>query len=265
MIIAGRTAVVTGATGGIGQAIARRLHRAGAALVLTGRRTEVLEPLASELGGTTRALAADLGERADVERLASECAQADILVANAALPASGPLLEFSPEQLDRALEVNLRAPMMLARLMAGQMAERGFGHLVFMSSLMGKTATSGSSIYAATKFGLRGFGRGLRADLAPLGVGVSVVFPGFVRDAGMFHDSGASLPSYVGTSTAEDVAEGVRAAIEHNKGEVDVAPVSVRAGVKLSELAPGIADRVTERLGSRHIADQMAAGQSAKR
>lgn len=265
MIIAGRTAVVTGATGGIGQAIARRLHRAGAELVLTGRRTEVLEPLAQELGGATRILAADLGERADVARLAAECAAADILVANAALPASGPLLDFTPEQLDRALEVNLRAPMMLARLVAEPMAERGAGHLVFISSLAGKTATPGSSIYSATKFGLRGFGRGLRADLAPLGIGVSVVFPGFIRDAGMFHESGVSLPSYVGTSTAEDVAERVREAIEQNRGEVDVAPVSVRAGVKLSELAPGLSDRITERLGSRQLADELAAGQSGKR
>jgi short-subunit dehydrogenase len=210
-------------------------------------------------------LAADLGDRTEVERVAAECAHVDILVANAALPASGPLLDFSPEQIDRALEVNLRAPVMLARLMAEQMAERGAGHLVFVSSLMGKTATPSSSIYAATKFGLRGFGRGLRADLAPLGIGVSVVFPGFIRDAGMFHDSGANLPSYVGTSTAEDVAEHVREAIEHDKGEVDVAPIPVRAGVKLAELAPGLAGKVTERLGSRHIADQMSAGQSGKR
>lgn len=265
MIIAGRTAVVTGATGGIGQAIARRLHRAGAALVLTGRRTEVLEPLARELGGATRMLAADLGDRADVERLAGECADADILVANAALPASGALLDFTPEQLDRALEVNLRAPMMLARLLAEPMAQRGAGHLVFISSLMGKTTTPGSSVYSATKFGLRGFGRSLRADLAPLGIGVSVVFPGFIRDAGMFHDSGTRLPSYVGTSTPDEVAEAVREAIERDRGEVDVAPVPVRAGVKLSEIAPGLSGRLTERLGSRQIAERMASGQAGKR
>ncbi len=265
MIIAGRTALVTGATGGIGQAIARRLHRAGAELVLSGRRTDVLEPLAAELGGETRVLAADLSDRADVERLAAACADVDVLVANAALPGSGPLLDYTPEQVDRALEVNLRAPVMLARLLGEQMSERGAGHLVFMSSLAGKTATPGSSIYSATKYGLRGFGRGLRADLGPRGVGVSVVFPGFIRDAGMFHESGTQLPSYVGTNTPEDVAEGVLEAIEKDRGEVDVAPLSVRAGVKFSELAPGLSDRLSERLGSRDIADRLASGQAGKR
>lgn len=265
MIIAGRTALLTGATGGIGHAIARRLHRAGADLVLTGRRTEILEPLAAELGGATRIVAADLADRADVDRLAIACADVDILVANAALPGSGPLDDFTPEEIDRVLDVNLRAPIMLARALGLGMAERGAGHLVFISSLAGKTATPGSSLYSATKYGLRGFGRGIRADLAPRGVGVSVIFPGFIRDAGMFHEADVQLPSYVGTSTPEDVAEGVRDAIERDRGEVDVAPLGVRAGAKFAEIAPGLSDRVTERLGGRTIADQMAKGQADKR
>ena len=265
MIIAGRTALITGATGGIGQAIARRLHRAGADVVLSARRTEVLEPLAAELGGATRVLAADLAERGDVDRLAEECANVDIVVANAALPASGPLDGFSPLEIDRALDVNLRAPIMLARLLTPGMAERGAGHLVFVSSLAGKVATPGSALYSATKYGLRGFGRALRADLAPAGVGVSVVFPGFVRDAGMFHDTGVELPGYLGSSTPEEVAEGVRDAIERNRAERDVAPASARAGVKLAELAPTLSDRITERLGARQMADRIATGQRDKR
>lgn len=265
MIIAGRTALLTGATGGIGQAIARRLHRAGADLVLTGRRSDVLEPLAAELGGRTRVVAVDLADRDAVGRLAADCLDVDILVANAALPASGPLLDFTPQEIDRALDVNLRAPVILARLLGAEMAARGAGQLVFISSLAGKTATPGSSLYSATKYGLRGFGRGLRSDLGPAGVGVSVVFPGFVRDAGMFHDSGVELPSYVGTSSPEDVAEGVCSAIEHDRAEVDVAPLGVRAGVKFAEIAPGLSDRLTERLGSREVADRLARGQSGKR
>lgn len=265
MIIAGRTVLLTGATGGIGQSIARRLHRAGAELILNGRRTDVLEPLAEELGGDTRVVVADLADRADVDRLAAECAGVDILVANAALPASGPLLDFEPEQVDRALDVNLRAPVMLSRLLAPGMVERGAGHLVFISSLAGKTAPPGSSIYSATKYGLRGFGRGLRTDLSPLGVGVSVVFPGFIRDAGMFHDAGVQLPSYVGTSTPDAVAEGVHDAIQKDRGEVDVAPIGVRAGVKFAELAPGLSDRLTARLGGRDVADRVAGGQAGKR
>ena len=265
MIIAGRTALLTGATGGIGHAIARRLHQAGAQLTLTGRRTEVLEPLAAELGSGTRVIAADLADRADVQRLADECAGVDLLVANAALPGSGDLLGFDPDDIDRALEVNLRAPIMLARLLGEGMAERQTGHIVLISSLAGKAATPGSSVYSATKYGLRGFGRGLRADMAPRHVGVSVVFPGFIRDAGMFHDAGTQLPSFVGSSTPEQVAEGVRDAIEHDRAEVDVAPFASRAGTKFAELAPSLSDRIAERLGAREIAADLARGQAAKR
>jgi short-subunit dehydrogenase len=244
MQLSGRTVLLTGATGGLGHAIARRLSRAGASLVLTGRRTDVLEPLAAELGA--RALAADLGDREAVGRLAEECAGVDVLVANAALPASGDMLDYGVEEIDRALEVNLRAPVVLARLLAEPMAARGAGHIVFISSLSGKVGTPRSALYSATKFGLRGFGQGLRGDLAPRGVGVSVVLPGFVREAGMFHDSGARLPPYVGTSTPEQVAEATLEAIERNRGEVTVAPTLMRvlttvagAAPRLSEIGPG--------------------------
>ena len=265
MIIAGRTALLTGATGGIGHAIARRLHQAGAQLTLTGRRTEVLEPLAAELGSGTRVIAADLADRGDVQRLAEECQGIDLLVANAALPGSGDHLGFDPDDIDRALEVNLRAPIILARLLGEGMAEREAGHIVLMSSAAGKAATPGSSVYSATKYGLRGFGRGLRADMAPRHVGVSVVFPGFIREAGMLHDTGVQLPWFVATSTPRQVAEGVCDAIERNHAELDVAPITARAGLKFAELAPGLSDRISERLGSRTIADDLARAQAAKR
>ena len=196
MELRGSSVLLTGATGGIGHAIARHLHGAGASLLLTGRRTDVLEPLAAEVGG--RATAVDLADRAAVDRLLEEAGDVDILVANAALPASGDILDFTPEQIDRALDVNLRAPMMMARVLGERMAARGRGHIVLISSLSGKSGQPGSAIYSATKFGLRGFGQGLRGDLGPRGVGVSTVFPGFIRDAGMFHESGTKLPKGVG-------------------------------------------------------------------
>ena len=129
-------ALLTGATGGIGQAIARALAARGARLVLTGRRADVLEPLAAEIGG--RAVVCDLAEAAEVERLLGEVGDVDVLVANAALPASGALSTFSVEELDRALAVNLRAPMVLARALSAGMVARGRGHLVFVSSLYGQ-------------------------------------------------------------------------------------------------------------------------------
>src|SRR5205807_10266749 len=120
-------------------------------------------------------------------------------------------------ELDRALDVNLRAPIVLAHRLVEPMRRRGEGHLAFVSSLAGKAAMPYSSVYNATKFGLRGFALALRAELRSSGVGVSAIYPGFIRDAGMFHDSGTTLPPGVGTRTPDDVAEAVLRAIERNR------------------------------------------------
>ncbi len=259
----GGNVLVTGATGGIGQAIARAFTSHGATLTLTGRRAEILEPLAQEVGG--RALTCDLSSRADVDRLIGETEDAEVLVANAALPASGMLTELSQEEIDRMLEVNLRAPVALARAFAPRMAERGHGHMVFISSLAGKATSPASSIYSATKFGLRGFALALRADLAPSGIGVSVVLPGFIRDAGMFAEAGISLPRGVGTRSPEDVAAGVIRAVEGNRAEVEVAPAGLRLGAAFASVAPGLAAAASRRMGSEKIATDLAAGQQDKR
>jgi uncharacterized protein len=261
--LAGRTVLLTGATGGLGHAIARRLRAAGAELVLTGRRAEVLEPLAAEMGA--RSLAVDLADAEAVLRLASDCTEVDVLVANAGLPGTGQLTSFSVEQIDRAIAVNLRAPMVLARELAEHMVARRSGHMVFMSSLAGKVGTPRGAVYSATKFGLRGLAQSLREDLRPSGVGVSAIFPGFVRDAGMFHDTGTKLPPGVGTVSPEDVADAVLRAIERNRGEIDVAPVSLRAGAKAAGLAPDLAATVSRKLGGQRIAEDHVTAQTTKR
>ncbi|MDP9345724.1 MAG: SDR family NAD(P)-dependent oxidoreductase [Actinomycetota bacterium] len=263
MNVSGRTVLLTGASGGIGHAIARTLHGAGARLILTGRRTDVLEALAAETGG--RAVPMDLTDRGAVARLAADHADADVLVANAALPASGALLGFDVEQIDRALDVNLRAPIVLARTLGERMAARGAGHIVFVTSLSGKVGAPGSSVYSATKFGLRGFAQGLREDLRPRGVGVGTVTPGFIRDAGMLHESGAKLPPGVGTSTPEEVAAAVLRNIERDPGEIVVAPRALRAGAALSSLLPNVSATVSRRLGARKVADAISSGQTQQR
>jgi uncharacterized protein len=257
------TVLLTGASGGIGQAIARALAARGAQLVLTGRRTDVLEPLAQELGG--RALAVDLAERDAPAQLAEQAGEVEILIANAALPATGALEDFTQEQVDRALDVNLRAPIALAKLLSPAMAQRGHGHLVFVSSLAGKIASPRGSLYSATKFGLRGFALGLRQDLRSSGVGVSAIFPGFVRDAGMFAEAGVALPPGVGTRSPEDVARAVVRAIEQDRAEVDVAPLFLRASAMAAGLVPGVVAGISRRLGDERIADRLAAGQRDKR
>lgn len=263
MQISGSTVLLTGATGGIGHAIARSLGARGAKLILTGRRSEVLEGLAAELGA--RALSVDLSSRAELQRLIGEAGDVDILIANAALPAAGTLDSFSLEEIDRAIEVNLRAPIVLAHELAPAMVARGRGQLVFISSLSGKASTPGTALYNASKFGLRGFAGALRADLRASGVGVSTVFPGFIRDAGMFAEAGVELPTGVGTKSPEDVAKGVVTAIERNRGEIDVAPISMRASTVFAGVAPELAASVARKLGSEEIARQMQAGQRNKR
>ena len=265
MKIAGSSVLLTGAAGGLGGAIARALHARGAQLTLTGRRTDdVLESLAANLGA--RALAADLSDRVEVERLLDlDAGAVDILIANAGLPASGRLESFSIEEIDRALEVNLRAPIVLARALLPQMLQRGRGHLLFVSSLAGKAPAPGSSIYTATKAGLRGFAAALRTELHASGVGVSAVFPGFIRDAGFFADTGIQLPRGVGTRSPEDVARAVVDAIERDRGEVDVAPFGLRIGAIVSGLAPEVAAGVSRRLGGEAVAREFEAAQRDKR
>ena len=263
MNLGGRTALVTGASGGLGQAIARALARRGASVVLTARRAEVLEPLAAELGG--RAVACDLSDRGALERLVGAAGPVDVLVANAGIPGSGRIDSFSVEQIDRALDVNLRAPIILTRLLVDGMAARGGGHIVFMSSLNGKSAPPGTPIYAATKFGLRGFAQSLRQDLRPAGIGVSAIFPGFIRDAGLFHDAGVKLPAYVRTKAPDDVGRAVVDAIEKDRAEVDVAPLTMKIGTVLGGLAPDAAAIVQRRLGAAQLSSQFASGQRDKR
>ena len=261
MKISGSTVLLTGATGGIGQAIAKAVTDRGASLIVTGRRGDKLEQLAADYGA--RVLVVDLAVPEEVERLAQEAGEVDVLIANAGLPASGTLESFTVGEIDRALDVNLRAPMVLAKELAPRMVARGRGHLLFVSSLLAKAASPNASVYCATKFGLRGFAAGLRADLH--GVGVSVVFPGLIRDAGMVADAKVELPPGVGTSSPDDVARGVVAAIERNRGEVNVAPLSVKLLSVVAGLAPEFAAGITRRVGADKVSAKLADGQRDKR
>jgi short-subunit dehydrogenase len=261
-LLSGRV-LVTGASGGLGRSIARALAARGASLVLTGRRLNVLRQLAEELGA--QAVSCDLSDRSDVERLVAEAGHIDVFVANAALPATGFLTDLTQEQIDRMLEVNLRAPIALARALAPPMISRRRGHMVFISSLAGKSASPAASLYSATKFGLRGFALALRQDLRPHRVGVSTVVPGFIRDAGMFADAGVELPWYVRTRSPEDVAAAVIRAVERNPAEIEVAPVSLRVGASFASVAPATAAEMSRRLGGDDIALAHVEGQRDKR
>jgi short-subunit dehydrogenase len=261
----GARVLLTGASGGIGNAIARALHARGVSLAITGRRADALEALKAELGDRVDVLQADLSERADLDALPGRAGTVDVLVANAGLPGSGALVGFTPAEIDRTIDVNLRAPMQLTRALLPGMLERGKGHLVFVSSLAGKVPAAGSTVYSATKFGLRGFGDSLHDELHGTGVGATTVFPGFIRDAGMFAESGMQLPTGVGTKPPEKVAEAVIEGIEKNRAEIDVAPIAIRATGKFAGLVPGAVTAMNRRFGGHDYAEALGEAQREKR
>ena len=246
--LAGSTALVTGATGGIGEAISRALAARGTRLLVSGRREAELSRLAEDVGG--QAIVADLALPEDVERLAAAAVEAgvQVLVANAGVPASGLLAELSQPEIDGMLAVNLRAPIALARALSPPMAARGQGHLVFVSSLQGKAAVPQSSIYSATKFGLRGFALALRQDLRGSGVGVSVIIPGFIRDAGMFAEYRLQAAARRGHEVSRGCGQG-----GHRGGRAQ--PGRARRGA--ARAARGRGDRVA-RAGVRRAGEPAA-------
>lgn len=268
MELAGTRILLSGATGGLGRAIAVQLAGQGASLVLSSRKGEELERLARSLpGGADRHLAAvaDLAEPGAAGELIARAGDLDGLVANAALPATGRLENFSSEEVQRAVRVNFESPILMARALGPRLAGKGRGHLVFIASLAGKVGSPRSSLYNATKFGVRGFVFGLREDLHPHGVGVSVVSPGFVREAGMFADSGAKPPPGLGTTTPKKVAEAVVRAIREDRNEITVAPLRQRLVTEIGYRHPEFAAWIQRRGGAERIADELASGQADKR
>jgi len=254
------TVLVTGANGGIGAAIARAFHARGAKLILSARRKDAIEPLAKELGATV--IIADQNVPADVERLSREAIHADVAVLNAAVPASGDLFTLDDAAIESMIRINLTSPILTARTLGQTMAKRGAGHLVLVSSVSGLVASPGASLYSAGKFGLRGFALSLRAELHSHGVGVTTIFPGFIRDAGMFANSGASLPPGVGTRSPEQVAAGVVRAVSRNPAEVTVAAFDQRAAVFAASVAPGVVDFIASRSAAgKRLSANIAAGQ----
>lgn len=261
--LAGKRVLLTGATGGIGQAIAREMAGKGAQLTLTGRRTDVLAELATELRAAT--VAADLATATDIDRLMTEADEVDVLVVNHALPATGRVLDLSPDAIQRMVTINLLAPILLAQKAAAAMVERGSGQVVLVGSLSSKAASPGSALYNATKFGLRGFSLAFRQDLHGTGVGVSLVMPGFVSDAGMFHDTGLEPPAGMGMVSPEQVARGVVKAILKDRAEVTIAPLALRAGTTLGHLVPEVSALMQRTFTSPDYMDQFIAGQEHKR
>ena len=223
----------------MGQAVARRLRADGCDLTLTGRRGDVLGGLAGELRG--RSVTADLADRGELLRVVDVARDVDVLVTCADVGGVGELTDYSLEQLDLVLQVNLTAPLVLARMLGERMLERGSGQIVFVSSLAGKTAAPGASLRDAAMFGVRGFALGLRQDWSGRGVGVSLVNLGPIGESVDVGDG--ALPAGFRPKAPADVAAAVVKAIKHDRAEVDVADPVMRAGVVFGQVAPRVAAR----------------------
>ncbi len=185
--LTGRKALVTGASGGIGEAIARALHAQGAMVGLHGTRQERLDALASELGDRVKVFAANLSDRAAIKELGqraeAELEGVDILVNNAGITRDGLFVRMSDDDWDAVLEVNLGAVFRLTRELTHPMMRRRSGRIINISSVVGVTGNPGQANYCASKAGLIGFSKSLAQEIASRGVTVNCVAPGFIESA----------------------------------------------------------------------------------
>jgi 3-oxoacyl-[acyl-carrier protein] reductase len=183
--LVGRTALVTGATGGIGGAIARALHAQGAKVAISGTRREVLDALAQELGERVHVLPCNLADSAAVEALvpAAEAAmgQLDILLANAGITRDNLLVQLRDEDWDDVINVNLTATFRLARAAAKSMMRKRFGRIIAITSVVGVTGNPGQANYTASKAGLIGMIKSLGAEYAKRNVTANCIAPGFIK------------------------------------------------------------------------------------
>jgi 3-oxoacyl-[acyl-carrier protein] reductase len=217
--LAGKRALVTGASGGIGAAIARGLHGAGAAVGLSGTRTAPLEALAAELGAGAHVLPCDLADAAAVEALPKQAAEAmggvDILVNNAGITRDGLFMRMSDADWQDVIDVNLTAAMRLARGVLRAMMKARWGRIVNISSVVGATGNPGQANYVAAKAGLVGMTKALALEVATRGITVNAVAPGFIATAmtdGLTDAQKAAILGQIPSGemgTPEDVAAAV--------------------------------------------------------
>ena len=256
MKFSGARVLLTGATGGLGDAIARAVRARGGELIVTGRNEAALGQLADQL--QAQMVVADLADPADVDRLAADAGEIDVLVSNAALPAGGEVASFSVDELDRALQVNLRAPIVLSRRLSEPMVGHGRGHIVFVVSLAAAFPTPGLTVYNATKAALASYALSLRGELAGHGVGVSIVSPGPIREAGMWADTGLAAPKGLRTRSPAQVGDAVVRAVEEDRAEITVASLGLRVGALFARAVPGAFARLAPRMGASEVTGAMA-------
>jgi short-subunit dehydrogenase len=247
--LAGKVVLLTGGSRGIGPVIAEALARRGANLVLAARAKSGLDKVAfvlRELGVRVRVIPADISESSQRQRLIEtaqeEFGNIDVLVNNAGLETEGAYTDLPWDAILQTIEVNLVAPMELTRLALPSMLKRRSGHIVNMASIAAKSGAPYAAVYSGTKAGLAEWTRALRLELRNSGVGFTTIFPGYVRDVGMFAKFGIRSPWIVGSCSPMQVAGAVVSAIERGRAERIINTPPLRYSFILNEAFPSVGD-----------------------
>jgi NAD(P)-dependent dehydrogenase (short-subunit alcohol dehydrogenase family) len=261
MRLAGRVAWVTGGGSGIGRAISERFAAEGARVAVNDLVPESAKETALRLPGQGHiALAGDVSDSARVAEIADEiaksCGRIDVLVNNAGVELSAAFPKYTREELTSMVDVNLTAPMLLTHRVLPGMLERGRGHVVFISSVAGLMYPAYVEPYAATKAGLVGLARSLRAEYGDSPVGFTAVCPGFVKGDGMYHrmkEQGFKSNFLMGETTIEKVARRVVRAIKRDMPLVVEAGTPVRPAMAIGNVSPRMLDRIINLSRSKQL------------
>ena len=179
-----KVALITGASGGIGMSIVKKMKQCGAKIIISGTRQNVLNDLASELGNDVKTIITDLNNKDDVLNLAKEAEASfghiDILINNAGITADNLFLRMKDDEWDQVINVNLSAPMRLTRQVIKGMLKRRYGRVIFISSVVGYSGNAGQSNYAASKSALVGFTKSIALEVASRGITCNLIAPGFI-------------------------------------------------------------------------------------
>ena len=182
--LSNKVALITGASGGIGMSIVKKMKQCGAKLIISGTRLNVLNDLASELGNDVKTIITDLNNKDDVLNLAKKAEASfghiDILINNAGITADNLFLRMKDDEWDQVINVNLSAPMRLTRQVIKGMLKRRYGRVIFISSVVGYSGNAGQSNYAASKSALVGFTKSIALEVASRGITCNLIAPGFI-------------------------------------------------------------------------------------
>lgn len=264
----GTNAIVTGASRGLGVYIARALARQGVNLALAARSMDELEKVRAEMerhGVKAVAIRCDVARADERAMLLTEAERQlgpiDILVNNAGIERVARFVQVDDADIADTLNINLEAPMLLTKAILPGMLQRGRGHIVNIASGAGKVGVPMGTSYCASKHGLVGFSHALRAELRRTPVGVSVVCPAFVADAGMYarwEDQGVKSPAIAGTCKPETVANVVVRCIRNNKIEATVNTPPVRPLIVLANVAPSWVAPLLDTIGYSKVFEKVA-------